>query len=500
MVQPCEPKADADLLSTYLVQRSDEAFVRIVDQYTPMVYQIALRVLDSPHDAEDVTQATFIVLMRKAGTLKRTTHLGGWLFRTAEWTARRHLQARARREKHERQVVRTPTEADPGSSLRTASPLVDRAIASLPEGQRDVLVLRYFLGMSERETAEAMGLKRSTVAVRHARALAKLRDRLCAKDGPALPTTVLMTWLAGLSARGAPLELVSSTKAVCLGKAAANAEVQRTVEGIMRNMRWHGFTPAAAMVVLLVGGSLLVLNAAASEPPTDEANNARVRRPRVEPTREVARGKQPARDKKVNRNSVAERTISVEEAETIKRAFTLQQSQLVKMEAEFEALAKANPEIQAARTTTKSARKAFLAMREKKALSDQKLSALRRGLERVEKDLMSAMQTGDRVKVAENKDVLMGMQVVYGRMLEGLARTDPGLAAARQKLERAEGVSRDLLKARVLELPKGKAQYALYTQMRKIADDYNDIIFRRVVVRADDGAMTARDEREPQEF
>jgi len=78
---------DAELLSRYVLQRSEEAFTTLVERHVSLVYSSALRQVRDPHLAEEITQAVFVILARKAGSLRRETILAGWMCSTARFAA-----------------------------------------------------------------------------------------------------------------------------------------------------------------------------------------------------------------------------------------------------------------------------------------------------------------------------------------------------------------------------------------------------------------------------
>src|SRR5262245_30948292 len=102
--------SDPDLLDQFIAKASPEAFAQIVDRHAAMVYATCLRILGDPHAAEDATQATFLVLMKKAPGLSRNTVLGVWLFRAATFVARNARKGLTLRRRHERDSALMKTE------------------------------------------------------------------------------------------------------------------------------------------------------------------------------------------------------------------------------------------------------------------------------------------------------------------------------------------------------------------------------------------------------
>ncbi|HEY1191415.1 MAG TPA: sigma-70 family RNA polymerase sigma factor, partial [Gemmata sp.] len=92
------PTPDAQLLRAFVSARGEDAFTELVRRHGPMVLAVCRRVLTDPHDAEDAFQAVFLVLARKAGTV-RGLNLAGWLYGVAVRTARGVRLMRDRRQK-----------------------------------------------------------------------------------------------------------------------------------------------------------------------------------------------------------------------------------------------------------------------------------------------------------------------------------------------------------------------------------------------------------------
>jgi RNA polymerase sigma factor (sigma-70 family) len=96
---------DHELIEAWRRQKSDEAFAELVNRYLNLVYTAALRQVRDTHLAQDVAQAVFLVLARKAASLDSKTVLAGWFFRTTRFIASRAVRGEARRHRHEQEAA-----------------------------------------------------------------------------------------------------------------------------------------------------------------------------------------------------------------------------------------------------------------------------------------------------------------------------------------------------------------------------------------------------------
>src|SRR5215831_17969790 len=99
---------DWELLQEYATTRSEEAFAELVRRHLAWVYSVALRKVGQSQLAEEVSQSVFVLLARKAGSLRSETILGGWLFRTTCFVASRAVRAE-QRQKHREQTAASMT-------------------------------------------------------------------------------------------------------------------------------------------------------------------------------------------------------------------------------------------------------------------------------------------------------------------------------------------------------------------------------------------------------
>ena len=150
-VQAAPPAADLALIRHYARSGSPEAFAAVVAQHANFVFATALRQTRDRDLAEDVTQATFIVLARRAGSLRDGTSVVAFLHQTAVYAAKNALRAAARRRKHEANVAihpMTPAAGDRsgsgGDGDDALGAAVDHALTRLRERDRRLLMLHYF--------------------------------------------------------------------------------------------------------------------------------------------------------------------------------------------------------------------------------------------------------------------------------------------------------------------------------------------------------------------
>src|SRR3954468_24579459 len=148
-MQDCD---DQFLLREYVERQSEEAFATLVARHVNKVYSVALRNTGKPHQAEEITQAVFVILAKKSRNLGKRVVLSGWLYQAAQLTSVTLIRSEIRRARRQQeahmQTLANESETDAWPQI---APLLDAAMAELNEADRQAVVLRYFDQKSMRE-------------------------------------------------------------------------------------------------------------------------------------------------------------------------------------------------------------------------------------------------------------------------------------------------------------------------------------------------------------
>ena len=252
-----EDDSDRGLVERFARSRDGAAFAELVRRHGPMVLGVCRRVLRHAADADDAFQATFLILVRRAGLVRDPDRLGAWLFGVAWRTAHKLRASR-------RSGAPLPDELAAREPLPAADwpAELDDAIARLPEKYRTPIVLCHLQGLSATDAARRLGCPPATLATRLFRARSTLRRKLTAL-GLALPAA-----LVAESVLHVPNALAAAAHAMAAGRSISPAAA-RLADGafwslLMTKIRWAAIAAAA----FLTGVGVLGFRAGGQEPAT----------------------------------------------------------------------------------------------------------------------------------------------------------------------------------------------------------------------------------------
>jgi RNA polymerase sigma factor (sigma-70 family) len=243
---------DGDLLDQFARTGSEAAFGELVRRHIGLVHSVALRHTDQPQQAEEITQAVFIILARKAAAVGRRTILSGWLYHTARLTAANFRRTEFRRIHREQAAFMQSTLEDTAPDLAwpELAPLLDEAMARLGATDRDAVVLRYFENKSLSEIGSALGMEERAAQKRVQRALEKLR-RHFTQRGVVSTTAIIADAVSAHSVQAAP----AAVTAVAIAKgAAAGSSTLTLIKGALKLMAWTKVKTAVIVAVATLAG------------------------------------------------------------------------------------------------------------------------------------------------------------------------------------------------------------------------------------------------------
>jgi RNA polymerase sigma factor (sigma-70 family) len=289
-----EGRPDAELVERFARRRDEAAFEALVRRHGPMVLRLCRRLLPGEADAEDVFQAAFLVLARRAGSLKKTGSVGPWLYGVAgRLAAKAKAAARRRRARDAKAPVRpAAVEALDEMSAHEAERVLHEELGRLPARYRDPLVLCYLEGRTRDEAARALRCPLGTLKERLTRARELLHARLV-RRGVAPATALaahLLTEAAGTAAVAEPLARATVAAAAGAARVAPGVRALAGTLGTGRLKLAAGLVAATLLVGATAGLTAFGPTPAAPAEPTTLAVEPEQPAPVKEEQRADAKG------------------------------------------------------------------------------------------------------------------------------------------------------------------------------------------------------------------
>ncbi len=270
---------DHALLKNYTQTKSRDTFIKIVDRYTSFVYAVCLRRLHDHHQAEDATQAVFIILSQKTAKIPKHTPLGAWLFTTARNISYTALREQKKQQKIREAVMKQHFEEDQREQAvvwEQIRPSLDQCLENLSVKLRNVIVLYYLNGLTQQEVAHHLQIAESTVRQRLKKGLVRLQKSF-AKNGIKVTPVLIGSAMASSAgtAQAAPPSLaatVCSSVSTYQISAQTTASVGTMLTSFSNMLVWYKVKLAAtaAVCLLTVTGMANMLRSESSQPKDTE--------------------------------------------------------------------------------------------------------------------------------------------------------------------------------------------------------------------------------------
>lgn len=250
---------DGTLLERFRTQRDEQAFATLVQRHGPLILGIIRRLVGPGDQADDVFQATFLVLARKGQSMERWPSIAGWLVQVARRTALQAQAKSARRLRHEQQAASMNshiTTTDPARTMeqQDLAHALDAELDKLPGKYRTPIILCQLQGQTREETARQLGWPLGSVAGRLARGKKLLQERLIKRG--IIPTLVTGALKAPTTQAQVPVLLVHATTLLACHVVHNTSQVPASTaitlaQGVMTSMLMTKVKYAAAALLLV---------------------------------------------------------------------------------------------------------------------------------------------------------------------------------------------------------------------------------------------------------
>jgi RNA polymerase sigma factor (sigma-70 family) len=243
---------DGQLLGQYLDQKSSQALEHLVRRHIDLVYSAARRQVHDTHLAEDIAQDVFLVLIKKAPSLRDHRNLGGWLFQTTLLTSRNAMRGKSREAARLNQLGQQTPQQDhpmPTHAWEHMEPHVNAALESLSDSEREAVVLRYFQKHPYARVAAALGMTEDAARQRVHRGLEHMRQFL-RDNGVVAGAAELSAAIRLHGVQPAPAHLRAPTLSA-IGKTQARLAAAKGTVTLLAALKAKGM--AAALILLSIG-------------------------------------------------------------------------------------------------------------------------------------------------------------------------------------------------------------------------------------------------------
>ncbi|HEX4646822.1 MAG TPA: sigma-70 family RNA polymerase sigma factor, partial [Verrucomicrobiae bacterium] len=242
--------SDWELIQQYAKSRSEPAFAELVRRHLAWVYSVARRKVGLPQLAEEVAQSVFVLLARKAGSLRSGTIVSGWLFRTTCFVGSRALRAEQRQKNREQtasyMIAATTFPKDNEAAWERLAPHLDQAVAALSEPNRAAILLRFYEKKPLHEVGHCLGISEEAAKKRVSRALDKMRS-LLAERGLTMGGAALVAVLTEKTTQAAPAMLAPSVLKAAAAGTSASAVLPELARETLGAWRWAKVKLAAGL-------------------------------------------------------------------------------------------------------------------------------------------------------------------------------------------------------------------------------------------------------------
>ena len=256
--------SDSALLARWLNEGNEAAFRGLVERYAGLVFLAARRCSGDDEHASEAVQLTFITLANRARSLAASESLAGWLHQTAILQTR-NLMRRQQRELRKRQQLHEQMEEHSAEGASGAwarmQPVIDEALSSLPHGDREALLLRFYRSLTIREVGAALGIASAAAQKRLDRAMERLRRQL-SRRGCQVGGTLATALLVGLGSDAkAVVPGLSTTTISSKALAASTTTTASITASTLFLLMTKKTTVTLAAAALLAGaGAVLLVN------------------------------------------------------------------------------------------------------------------------------------------------------------------------------------------------------------------------------------------------